>query len=112
MYFNPWVPLSLAGTTMNTIALPFVVLFLYYACPNDGTFCLSGIDVASLVNMPIPYAPSNFPILFHARMHTAYTQEEDAASRIDQSVLYYRHPSNSMCFHMKMYINVHICSRG
>lgn len=50
------------GTTINTIALPFVVLFLYSACPNkkeeEGGFCLSGLDVFSLVNMPIPSAES------------------------------------------------------
>jgi hypothetical protein len=44
------------GTTINTIALPFVILFLYSACPNrgEGEFCLSGLDVSSLVNMPVP----------------------------------------------------------
>ena len=47
------------GTTINTIALPFVILFLYTACPNgDGNFCLQGVDVFSLVNMPIPSAES------------------------------------------------------
>jgi len=74
VYFNTWVPLSLAGTTMNTIALPFVLLFLYYACPNDGTFCLSGIDVASLVNMPIPYAPSNITRACTQHTHRRKTQ--------------------------------------
>jgi hypothetical protein len=42
------------GTAVNTVALPLVILFLYYACPNEGTFCLSGVDVASLVEMPVP----------------------------------------------------------
>ena len=49
----------MTGTTINIFALPFVILFLYYACPNEGesTFCLKGMDVASLVKMPWPYAP-------------------------------------------------------
>ena len=47
------------GTTINIIALPFVILFLYYACPNnpqkgEAGFCLSGVDLASLKDMPLP----------------------------------------------------------